>query len=69
MSIIVQGGQKATLPGAVVLNHPEAFEIWTLYRAFGRRFLPSQLLNEPASWLDDMLALENLFEALRPDQA
>lgn len=68
MSAIAQGGQKAALPGAVILNHPEAFEIWALYRAFGRRFLPSQLLNEPAAWLDDMLALDNLCEALKPEK-
>lgn len=67
MTAIVQTAQ-ASLPRTVLLNHPEAFEIWTLYRAFGQRFLPSQLLQESAEWLEDMLTLDNLLEALKPEK-
>jgi hypothetical protein len=38
-----------------------------LYRAFDRRFLPSQLLQENESWLADMLALDSAMEALKPE--
>jgi hypothetical protein len=56
------------LPPVIVLNHPESFHVWTLYRAFDRRFLPSQLLQENESWLSDMLALDAALEALQPDE-
>jgi len=59
--------KRPNLPPRVVLNHPEAFEIWELYRAFDRRFLPSQLLQEPDSWLSDMLTLDHLFESMKPE--
>jgi hypothetical protein len=58
---------KPPLPPIIVLHHPEAFDVWTLYRAFDRQFLPSQLLIEPESWLADMLALDSAFEALKPE--
>jgi hypothetical protein len=52
----------------ISLIHPEAFDVWTLYRAFDRRFLPSQLLAEPESWLSDMLALDSALEAIKPEE-
>ena len=63
----VFSGTGPELPPLIVLQNPEAFEIWTIYRAFERRFLPYQILQEKASWLDDMLALDNLYEALKPE--
>jgi len=56
------------LPAVISLNNQDAFEIWTLYRAFDRRFLPSQLLAEPEAWLSDMLTLDSALEAIKPEK-
>ena len=52
------------LPPIISLHHPESMDIWAIYRAYDRRFLPTQLINEPISWLEDMLKLDSLYDAL-----
>ncbi len=43
----------------MVINDLEtAWPIWRVWRATGRRFLPSQLLAEPQWLLDDILAID-----------
>jgi hypothetical protein len=61
---MINGG-GGTLPGIIQLHNPEAYEIWTLWRALDRRFLPSQIMAEPQSWLDDMLTLDGIYETLK----
>lgn len=58
--------READLPPVITLHHPEAFDVWAIYRALDRRFLPSQIIAEPVSWIDDMLMLDGLYEALKP---
>jgi hypothetical protein len=69
MSLIAQHTGAPELPPVVTLHHPEAFDVWAIYRAFDRRFLPSQILEESSAWIDDMLALDGLFEALKPKES
>lgn len=63
MREVTAGGSNG-LPAVVNLHHPEAWDVWILYRAFDRRFLPSQIMAEPKSWLDDMLELDSLYNAM-----
>lgn len=65
-SVVTQ--READLPPIITLNHPEAFDVWAIYRALDRRFLPSQIINEPVDWITDMLTLDNLYEALKPKE-
>lgn len=64
MSEIVAGGDNS-LPAMINLHHPEAFDVWILYRAFDRQFLPSQIMAEPIDWIDDMLELDALYSAMK----
>jgi len=64
----IHASTGAELPPVVCLHHPEAKQIWAIYRAFDRRFLPSQILAEDVQWLDDMLTLDNLYDALKPKE-
>lgn len=43
----------------IALNNLEvSWDIWSKWRATGKRFLPSQLLAEPQWLLDDLIAIE-----------
>jgi len=62
---MINGDTGGGLPGIIELRNPEAYEIWVLWRALDRRFLPSQIMAEPQSWLDDMLTLDGIYETLK----
>jgi hypothetical protein len=69
MSEIAQNNDGPSLPPVISLSTPEAFDIWVIYRALDRRFLPSEIINEPSALLSDMLQLDSLYEALRPKES
>lgn len=68
MTGIARADNSATLPPVVALNYPESFDVWVLWRALDRRFLPSQIIAEPVAMLEDMLTLDGLYEALKPKE-
>lgn len=54
------------MPELIVLNNPAvAYDVWVLWRATDRKFLPSQLLQEPIGLLDDMLLLDGVYEVIQ----
>jgi hypothetical protein len=53
------------LPPVITLNHPQAYDVWVLWRATDRRFLPSQLLQENDALLMDMITLDGAYEAVK----
>jgi len=54
------------IPAPPTLNNPVlAYDVWVLWMATGRRFLPSQLLAEPTALLDDVLQLDGLYNSLK----
>jgi len=57
--------EGAELPPVIALNHENAYDIWVLWRATDRRFLPSQLLEEPEAMLADMITLDGAYEAIK----
>ena len=61
----MMNGGGAGLPPIIHMNDPQAYDIWVLWRATDRRFLPSQLLNEPAALLQDMLTLDGIYERMQ----
>jgi hypothetical protein len=44
-----------------------SWRVWRLWRATGRRFLPSQLLAEPQQLLDDVLTIDGIASLLQED--
>jgi hypothetical protein len=38
--------------------------VWVRWVALGRRFLPSQIMDEPLNMLDDIIQIDNLYKAL-----
>lgn len=52
------------LPETIVLNHPRAYDVWVLWQALDRKFLPSQILDEPEDLLTDMLTLDSLYNVM-----
>ena len=64
LSDLVQSG-GAELPPIINLYNDEAYDIWVLWQATGKRFLPSQLLNEPESLMADILQLDSVFETMK----
>lgn len=62
---MINGGDDV-LPPIINLRNPAiAYDVWVLWRATERRFLPSQLLAEPIGLLDDMLYLDGIYEMLK----
>jgi hypothetical protein len=58
--------ESGNIPPSLSLSNPElAYDVWVLWMATGRRFLPSQLMQEPSVMLDDILQLDGLFNALK----
>ena len=54
------------LPAVIALNCPDiAYDVWALWVATGRRFLPSQLLEEREDLLSDVITLDGVYEALK----
>jgi hypothetical protein len=54
------------IPAPPNLNNPAlVYDVWVLWMATGRRFLPSQLLAEPTALLDDVLQLDGLYNSLK----
>jgi hypothetical protein len=53
------------LPPVIALNNPESYDIWTLWRATGGRFLPSQLMEEPESMLSDIIMLDGIYQTIK----
>ncbi len=50
--------REETYPDMAINNLDLSWPVWLVWRATGRRFLPSQLLAEPQWLLDDVLALD-----------
>lgn len=60
------GAGNPPLPPVIRLSDPDrSYDIWTLWRATDRRFLPSQLMNEPEGLLMDMLTLDGIYEKIK----
>jgi hypothetical protein len=57
--------KQSSLPAEIHLNNDNAYDVWVIYRALERRFLPSQIMNESESLLMDMVTLDSAFEAIR----
>jgi hypothetical protein len=58
--------EGAQLPPVIALNRPDiAYDIWALWMATGRRFLPSQLMEEPEDLLSDMITLDGAYQAIK----
>jgi hypothetical protein len=54
------------MPSVIHLNNPEiAFDIWVMWRADDRRHLPSEYLTEPTALFDDVMQIENIYNALK----
>ncbi len=50
------------------LNDPdEAWDVWVLWDATGRRFLPSQLLAENEALLNDIITLDAMDALVQED--
>jgi len=65
--IINNKGKAISLPPIIHLNNPElAFDIWVMWRADERRHLPSEYLSEPTLLFDDVMQIENIYNALDP---
>jgi len=64
MSEIVQQDDNE-LPPVIELNHPLAYDVWVLWRATDRKFLPSQIMEENEALLNDMITLDSVYEAIR----
>jgi hypothetical protein len=65
LSRLVSAGPPG-LPELIQLNHPlVAYDIWALWVATDRKFLPSQLLQEPVGLLDDMLLLDSVYATIQ----
>lgn len=61
---MVDNGKSEDLPETLELTAEELenfWEIWTLWRATDRRFLPSQLLAEPQRPLLVMIELDGVY--------
>ena len=64
MADLVDNGKSEDLPDTLELTEEELrtfWEIWTLWRATDRRFLPSQLLAEPRRPLLAMVELDGAY--------
>lgn len=61
----VAGNHETPLPATIILNDEANYDLWVLWVATGRRFLPSQLLDEPESVLSDMITLDSVYNAVR----
>jgi len=58
--------EGAELPPVIALNRPEiAYDIWAIWMATGRRFLPSQIMDEPEDLLSDMITLDGVYQAMK----
>lgn len=57
--------EKSEIPSVIALSKPYSYDIWVLWRATDRRFLPSQLMQEDESLLSDMLLLDSAYEAIK----
>jgi hypothetical protein len=54
------------MPPVIHLNNPEvAYDVWVMWRADDRRHLPSEYLQEPTLLFDDVMQIENIYNALR----
>lgn len=56
--------ETGSLPEYVDLTQEDIekyFEVWTIYRALDRKFLPSQIMAEPMKPLSAMLELDSLY--------
>jgi hypothetical protein len=61
--VVQQSGTQ--LPPVITLNHPSAYDVWVIWRALDRRFLPSQILDEPEDLLTDMITLDSVYNAIQ----
>lgn len=53
------------LPQVIAVSDISSYDLWVLWRATDRKFLPSQLMKEDESLLSDMIALDSAYEAIR----
>ncbi len=53
------------LPPVIAVSDISSYDLWVLWRATDRKFLPSQLMKEDESLLSDMIALDSAYEAIR----
>lgn len=66
MRDLVEGDSNQTLLPVIRLNYPEiAYDLWVLWRACDRRFLPSEIMQEPIKLLDDMLQLDGIYQNVK----
>lgn len=64
---MIEDGKSEDLPDTVDLTTSDLelyWKLWTLWRATDRRFLPSQLLNEPERPLHVMIELDGVYSLI-----
>jgi len=59
------GSGETPLPAEIVLNDESSYDVWAVWVATGRRFLPSQILSEPEALLTDIVTLDSLYHAIK----
>lgn len=64
MTEMIMAGD-GSLPPVIELYDTRSYDVWTLWVATDRKFLPSQLMDEPEAILSDILTLDNIFEHIR----
>lgn len=54
------------LPPVIRLNDPDnAYDLWAVWHGLEKRFLPSQLINEPEADLEDVMTIESVYQAIK----
>lgn len=54
------------LPAEIRLNDPDhAYDLWAMWHGLEKRFLPSQLKNEPEADLEDVMIIESAYQAIK----
>jgi hypothetical protein len=58
--------EGTNLPAEIRLNDPEgAYDLWVLWHSLEKRFLPSQLKDEPEADLQDVMTIEAAYQAVK----
>lgn len=61
--------QEESLPDVHLNDLDTAWPIYQKWIALGRRFLPSQIMAEPAALLDDLLTIEGIAWQIRENES
>jgi len=71
MGAMAAGG-PSELPPLILLNSPDAYEIWLRWRVLDRKFLPypGGFLDQPESIMQDLILLDSVYDTIKdkPDE-